>query len=136
VNKMEELQDNIKITIKTELNKTEDKNDLIYAMTNIVDIDYDVKDKEIIGKSTDYKKLMNLYDRLRNKQTTHIARKVLMRNSEKDMTYILFNKQAAAIDSIVICENSKESPLGPIFMKIKTENILEFIDWFVPRYKT
>ena len=131
---MEELQDNIKITIKTELNKTEDKNDLIYAMTNIVDIDYDVKDKEIIGKSTDYKKLMNLYDRLRNKQTTHIARKVLMRNSEKDMTYILFNKQAAAIDSIVICENSKESPLGPIFMK--TENILEFIDWFVPRYKT
>lgn len=133
---MEELQDNIKITIKTELNKTEDKNDLIYAMTNIVDIDYDVKDKEIIGKSTDYKKLMNLYDRLRNKQTTHIARKVLMRNSEKDMTYILFNKQAAAINSIVICENSKESPLGPIFMKIKTENILEFIDWFVPRYKT
>ena len=133
---MEELQDNIKITIKTEMNKTEDKNDLIYAMTNIVDIDYDVKDKEIIGKSTDYKKLMNLYDRLRNKQTTHIARKVLMRNSEKDMTYILFNKQAAAIDSIVICENSKESPLGPIFMKIKTENILEFIDWFVPRYKT
>ena len=133
---MEKLQDNINITIKTELNKTEDKNDLINAMTNIVDIDYDVKDKEIIGKSTDYKKLMNLYDRLRNKQTTHIARKVLMRNSEKDMTYILFNKQAAVIDSIVICENSKESPLGPIFMKIKTENILEFIDWFVPRYKT
>ena len=133
---MEKLQDNINITIKTELNKTEDKNDLINAMTNIVDINYDVKDKEIIGKSTDYKKLINLYNRLRNKQTTHIARKVLLRNSEKDMTYILFNKQAAAIDSIVICENSKESPLGPIFMKIKAENILEFIDWFVPRYKT
>lgn len=133
---MEKLQDNINITIKTELNKTEDKNDLINAMTNIVDINYDVKDKEIIGKSTDYKKLINLYNRLRNKQTTHIARKVLLRNSEKDMTYILFNKQAAVIDSIVICENSKESPLGPIFMKIKTENILEFIDWFVPRYKT
>tara|TARA_B100001013_G_scaffold324650_1_gene236262 strand:- start:108 stop:509 length:402 start_codon:yes stop_codon:yes gene_type:complete len=133
---MEKLQDNINITIKTELNKTEDKNDLINAMTNIVDINYDVKDKEIIGKSTDYKKLINLYNRLRNKQTTHIARKVLLRNSEKDMTYILFNKQAAVIDSIVICENSKESPLGPIYMKIKTENILEFIDWFVPRYKT
>jgi len=133
---MEKLQDNIKITIKTELNKTENKNNLINAMTNIVDIGYDVKNKEIIGKSTDYKKLMNLHDRLRNKQTTHIARKVLMRNSDKDMTYILFNKQAAAIDSIVICENSKESPLGPIFMKIKAENILEFIDWFVPRHKT
>jgi predicted RNA binding protein with dsRBD fold (UPF0201 family) len=115
---MEELQDNIKITIKTELNKTEDKTNLIDAMANIVDIDYDVRGKEIIGKFTDYKKLMNLYDTLRNRQTTHIARKVLMRNS------------------IVICENSKESPLGPIFMKIKTENILEFIDWFVPRYKT
>ena len=133
---MEELQDSIKITIKTELNKTENKNDLINAMTNIVDIDYDVKNKEIIGKSTNYKKLINLHDRLRNKQTTHIARKVLMRNSDEDMTYILFNKQAAAIDSIVICENYKESPLGPIFMKIKAKDILEFIDWFVPRHKT
>ena len=56
---MEKLQDNINITIKTELNKTEDKNDLINAMTNIVDINYDVKDKEIIGKSTNYKKLIN-----------------------------------------------------------------------------
>ena len=133
---MEELQDNIKITIKTELNKTENKNDLINAMTNIVDIDYNVKNKEIIGKSTNYKKLINLHDRLRNKQTTHIARKVLMRNSDEDMTYILFNKQAAAIDSVVICENYKESPLGPIFMKIKAKDILEFIDWFVPRHKT
>ena len=106
---MEELQDNIKITIKTELNKTENKNDLINAMTNIIDIDYDVKNKEIIGKSTNYKKLINLHDRLRNKQTTHIARKVLMRNSDEDMTYILFNKQAAAIDSIVICENYSQS---------------------------
>ena len=53
---MEELQDNIKITIKTELNKTEDKTNLIDAMANIVDIDYDVRGKEIIGRFTDYKK--------------------------------------------------------------------------------
>ena len=58
-----------------------------------------------------------------------------IRDSKDNVSKILFNKQAAAINSIVICEKTNESPLGPIVMEINTEDIEEFIDWFVPRHK-
>ena len=132
---MIEFEDKIEIRIKTTLNRTEDVKKIINAIENIVEVDCKVSDADIKGSTDDFNKLKNLYEIFRNKQTTHIARKVLLRNSKDNVSKILFNKQAAAINSIVICEKANESPLGPIVMEINTENIEEFIDWFVPRHK-
>ena len=132
---MIEFENKIEIRIKTTLNKTEDVKKIINAIKNIVEVNCEVSDTDIKGSTDDFNKLKNLYEIFRNKQTTHIARKVLLRNSKDNVSKILFNKQAAAINSIVICEKTNESPLGPIVMEINTENIEEFIDWFVPRHK-
>lgn len=132
---MIEFENKIEIRIKTTLNKTEDVKKIINAIKNIVEVNCEVSDTDIKGSTDDFNKLNNLYEIFRNKQTTHIARKVLLRNSKDNVSKILFNKQAAAINSIVICEKTNESPLGPIVMEINTEDIEEFIDWFVPRHK-
>ena len=132
---MIEFKNKIEIRIKTTLNKTEDVKKIINAIENIIEVNCEVSDTDIKGSTDDFNKLKNLYEIFRNKQTTHIARKVLLRNSKDNVSKILFNKQAAAINSIVICEKVNESPLGPIVMEIDTENIEEFIDWFVPRHK-
>ena len=132
---MIEFKNKIEIRIKTTLNKTEDVKKIINAIENIIDVNCEVSDTDIKGSTDDFNKLKNLYEIFRNKQTTHIARKVLLRNSKDNVSKILFNKQAAAINSIVICEKTNESPLGPIVMEINTEDIEEFIDWFVPRHK-
>jgi len=132
---MIEFENKIEIRIKTTLNKTEDVKKIINAIKNIVEVNCEVSDTDIKGSTDDFNKLKNLYEIFRNKQTTHIARKVLLRNSKDNVSKILFNKQAAAINSIVICEKTNESPLGPIVMEINTEDIEEFIDWFVPRHK-
>ena len=132
---MIEFKNKIEIRIKTTLNKTEDVKKIINAIENIIEVNCEVSDTDIKGSTDDFNKLKNLYEIFRNKQTTHIARKVLLRNSKDNVSKILFNKQAAAINSIVICEKVKESPLGPIVMDINTEDVEEFIDWFVPRRK-
>ena len=132
---MIEFENKIEIRIKTTLNKTEDVKKIINAIKNIVEVNCEVSDTDIKGSTDDFNKLKNLYEIFRNKQTMHIARKVLLRNSKDNVSKILFNKQAAAINSIVICEKTNESPLGPIVMEINTEDIEEFIDWFVPRHK-
>ena len=132
---MIEFENKIEIRIKTTLNKTEDVKKIINAIKNIVEVNCEVSDTDIKGSTDDFNKLKSLYEIFRNKQTTHIARKVLLRNSKDNVSKILFNKQAAAINSIVICEKTNESPLGPIVMEINTEDIEEFIDWFVPRHK-
>ena len=108
---------------------------IIKAIENIIEVSCEITNIGINGSTNDFNKLKNLYEIFRNKQTTHIARKVLLRNSKDNISRILFNKQAAVVNSIVICEKTNESPLGPIVMEIKTENIEEFIDWFVPKHK-
>ena len=45
------------------------------------------------GSTDDFNKLKNLYEIFRNKQTTHIARKVLLRNSNNNVSKILFNRK-------------------------------------------
>ena len=44
------------------------------------------------------------------------------------------NKQAAFVNNIVFCDRADESPLGPIVVTIKTNNVEEFIDWISPRH--
>lgn len=39
------------------------------------------------------------------------------------------------INSLVICENENESPLGPIKVEIHSNNIAKFIDWFAPKHE-
>tara|TARA_B100000029_G_scaffold324890_1_gene317356 strand:+ start:82838 stop:83239 length:402 start_codon:yes stop_codon:yes gene_type:complete len=131
---MIEFSNDIEINIKSRLNKTENVETVLNAIENIMKIECEISDSDIIGSTKDYNKLKNLYNAFRNKQTTHIARKVLFRNSKNNSSRILFNKQAAVVNSIVICEKTNESPLGPILMEIKTEDIEEFIDWFVPKH--
>lgn len=132
---MEKFDYKINIIVKTSINKSEDIEKIKEAISNIIKLNYKIKENLIIADTSEYKSLDNLYNIFRNKQTSHIARKNLIRNIENNNTYILFNKQAAKVNSIVICENEDESPLGPIIVKITSNRIIEFIDWFVPKYK-
>ena len=124
---MEKFDYKINIIVKTSINKSEDIEKIKEAISNIIKLNYKIKENLIIADTSEYKSLDNLYNIFRNKQTSHIARKNLIRNIENNNTYILFNKQAAKVNSIVICENEDESPLGPIIVKITSNRIIEFI---------
>ena len=114
---MIEFNNKIEIKISTTINKTEDVKKIIKAIENIIEVSCEITNIGINGSTNDFNKLKNLYEIFRNKQTTHIARKVLLRNSKDNISRILFNKQAAVVNSIVICEKTNESPLGPIVME-------------------
>jgi predicted RNA binding protein with dsRBD fold (UPF0201 family) len=48
------------------------------------------------------------------------------------VTWFYVNKQAATKGIIVLVDNEEESPLGPIKISIKSENILNVIGWLCP----
>ena len=52
-------------------------------------------------------------------------------NLQDDTTWFYLNKQAAFVEQIVICEESNESPLGPIKVILTSSNIDAIIDWIV-----
>ena len=52
-------------------------------------------------------------------------------NLQGNTTWFFLNKQAAFVEQIAICEESDESPLGPIKVTISSSNIDAIIDWIV-----
>jgi len=52
-------------------------------------------------------------------------------NLQDDTTWFYLNKQAAFVEQIAICEESNESPLGPIKVILTSSNIDAIIDWIV-----
>ena len=132
---MQQFNNKIRIAIHTKKNNSEDKNKIFIALSNIIELDYNTANNTIKAETSDYKLLENIYKILLSKQSIHIARKNLLKNVKNNSTYILFNKQAAMINSLVICENENESPLGPIKVEIQSDNITKFIDWFAPKHE-
>ena len=47
---------------------------------------------------------------------------------------LLLNKQAATVGIAALCDDPNESPLGPIVLRIRSQNILELIDWLTKGY--
>jgi predicted RNA binding protein with dsRBD fold (UPF0201 family) len=55
----------------------------------------------------------------------------LEKNLDKNSTWFYLNKQAAFVEKIAICEESDESPLGPIKVILTSNQIDRIIDWLI-----
>ncbi len=124
----------ITITIHTKKNKTENKERISQALKNVIDMEYSIENDRIIGNTDNYKDLETIYDRIRDKQIIPVVRRLFRNNSKNNKTRVYINKQAAFVNNIVFCDRADESPLGPIVVTIKTNNVEEFIDWISPRH--
>ena len=132
---MENLSHLVNLSIESEINQSEEINKVKQAITNLINVELKHENGKITGSSKNYKDLLIIYENLRVKQNIAVARRILRNNIIKDSTHILYNKQAAYVKSLVICENSNESSLGPITITITSDNILNFIDWIAPKRK-
>ena len=132
---MENFSQLVNLSIESEINQSEEINKVKQAITNLINVELKHENGKITGSSKNYKDLLIIYENLRVKQNIAVARRILRKNIIKDSTHILYNKQAAYVKSLVICENSNESSLGPITITITSDNILNFIDWIAPRRK-
>lgn len=126
----------VKLTIEAPLRPSEDPSKVEEALKNIVGgIDFTVIKRErdrLTAKTEDPKGLFTIYERIRARQSLGVARRLLTRNTSEDSTWIYFNKQAAYVKIVNICEDETESPLGPIKMTIYTKEPEKIIDWLAP----
>ena len=132
---MENFSQLVNLSIESEINQSEEINKVKQAITNLINIELKHEKEKITGSSKNYKDLLIIYENLRVKQNIAVARRILRKNIRNNSTHILYNKQAAYVKSLVICENSNESSLGPITITITSDNILNFIDWIAPKRK-
>ena len=125
---------NLLITVSATVRPSESANLIEKSINSIfTDLTYDKKLKsQVYGKSNTIKTLEYLYDQIRSRSTISVLRRLLFRNLENDTTWFYINKQVATKGIIVLVEDKQESPLGPILVSIKSNDITQLIDWLAP----
>ncbi len=128
----------IVVHVEVEVNPTEDLEKVKLAVENIFGAaTFEVESRRwgqlLIAETTGTEGLTKLYNLLRREQIRAAARKVFFSGmSEKSVTFYL-NKQVAYAGHISFCQQTAESPLGPINVQIRCSNPRELIEWLTPK---
>ena len=121
-----------KIEMLCSINPSEDHSKVESAILNIFpNCEILIEKFSIKGNSNDLHSLEKIHEAIHSMQSQRIYRRTLEKNLENNSTWFYLNKQAAFAEKIAICENSDESPLGPIKVVLTSTNIDRIIDWLI-----
>ncbi len=121
----------VEIIVQTYVNPSEDLEKVTSAIKNIFpDSNVILKDSKLQFSTKKLEELKKIKDQIRSRSTISVLKKVLYNNQHMNLTWFLLNKQAAFSGVVVIVEEEDESPLGPIKITIKNQDIEETINWF------
>jgi predicted RNA binding protein with dsRBD fold (UPF0201 family) len=114
------------------INPSEDPKKVEQAITNIlVDVDVIINKDTLKATSKRLESLEKIYEAIHSHQSKNAYRRQLNQNSRDDSSWFYLNKQAAFVNTIALCSESEESPLGPIKIVLISKNIDTIIEWLV-----
>lgn len=121
-----------KIEVFCSVNPSEDLKKIKTSILNVLpNSEITVEKFSIKGVSKDLDSFEKIRESIHNLKHERIYRKILEKNRTNNSTWFYLNKQAAYADKIAICEESDESPLGPIKIVFSSKNIERIIEWLV-----
>ncbi|MCW4025963.1 MAG: hypothetical protein NWE76_00585 [Candidatus Bathyarchaeota archaeon] len=87
----------------------------------------------LVGSSEGIDSLEKFHDLLRRELILAAARRIMFKGLEEKTITFYLNKQVAFAGHISFSQAQRESPLGPIEVKIYSDNPRELIDWLTPK---
>lgn len=130
--------DDVNVQVEVEVNPTEDLDKVKQAVENIFG-SLKLEQKALrrgsllVGQSKDVESLSKFGNLLRRERIRDAARGVLFQGLKGNTITFYLNKQVAYAGHVSFCEPTAESPLGPIKVKIKSDDPRKLIDWLAPR---
>ena len=124
-----------KIEAYAAVNPSEDPEKVQQAISNVLqDMNFKYENGSIKGTSNDLQSLTKIYETIKSRKSTKTYRRQMRYNLQGDTTWFYLNKQAAFVNAIALCEESDESPLGPIKILLHSKNIDKVMEWIVPDF--
>ena len=121
-----------KIEVFCSINPSEDPKKIETAILNIFpDCEIKIEKFSIYAYSENLNVLENLHETIHSMQYERIYKRTLEKNLEKNSTWFYLNKQAAFARKIAICEESDESPLGPLKIVLTSFDLDRIIAWII-----
>ncbi len=114
------------------INPSEDPKKVEQAITNIlVDVDVKINKESVHVTSTSLESLQKIYEVINSHHSKNAYRHQLNQNMSDESSWFYLNKQAAFANSVALCSESEESPLGPIKIVLNSKNIQAVIEWLI-----
>jgi len=114
-----------KVQVSCQINPSEDPSKVKTAILNIFpNLEISINNELLIGKSNDTDTLSNISESIHGKNT---YQRILKKNSNENSTWFYLNKQAAFVNTVSLCNESNESPLGPIKVVLEGNDIENII---------
>ncbi len=123
---------NCTIDASCAINPSEDPSKVKEAISNVLpNIEIQLSEDSIKATSQNLETLTNIFDAINSRRIHRVYRRCLNKNRSEDSTWFYLNKQAALANTIVLCDEPEESPLGPIKIIFTSRDIEQIIDWLV-----
>lgn len=114
------------------INPSENPKKVERAISNILDgVDITLNKESLKATSSNLESLQKIYEAIHSHQSKNAYRRQLNQNLRDDSSWFYLNKQAAFANTIALCSESDESPLGPIKIVLVSKDIDVIIEWLV-----
>ncbi len=123
-----------KIDVLCTINPSENPSKVKEAISNVLPrIKIHKSNNSLEATSQNLEVLSNIFDAINSRKTYRVYRRCLTKNRRDDSTWLYLNKQAAYANTVVLCNEAEESPLGPIKIILTSKSIEQIIDWLVSK---
>jgi len=121
-----------KISAYCPIYPSEDPKKVQHALSNILEgVKIKLGKNSIKASSENLQVLEKIFEVIHSRRIQRIYRKHLNNNLLDDSTWFYLNKQAAFVNTIALCGEADESPLGPIKVILESDDIESVIEWLV-----
>jgi predicted RNA binding protein with dsRBD fold (UPF0201 family) len=123
---------NATLALEATVSPSEDPEKVLQAVKNIVgeaQFNTNAGPHSVRLVTEDPRALVHIRDQLRDRHVRSAARRQMLQKSSGRSTNLMLNRQAAAAGVIALCGSPEESPLGPIYLILESENIGAAVDY-------
>jgi uncharacterized protein len=128
----------VTVTVETEINPTEDEEKVRQAVNNVlgnaeITVKPATRGSTLTAQAKGQEALIKLRNILRNDRVRDAARRLLFKATRGETISFYLNKQVAYAGHVSFCEETAESPLGPLRFRIETDNPQDLVEWIAEK---
>ena len=121
-----------KIEVYCSINQSEDPQKVEQAISNILlDMDIQITKDSVLATSKNLESLSKIFETIHSRKTQNVYRRQLNKNQVDNSTWFYLNKQAAFANSVALCSEAEESPMGPIKVILHSKNLERITEWLI-----
>lgn len=128
----------VTVYVEAEVNPTEDEEKVRQAVNNVVgNAEITVKPaargSTLTAQAKGQESLVKLRNILRNDRVRDAARRLLFKSIRGQTLNFYLNKQVAYAGHVSFCEETAESPLGPLRFRIEADDASQLVEWLAEK---